>query len=137
MKRDRLIRECLTLKGAELFLQLPDGEVIAAGAGEANLTIERPDPSRPHHAPDFSSVIWNGKLYTLTPKQRMVVCILWRAWEDGTTYRSASYLLEKAESDQTRLSQLFRDSQAWNNLIVPGEIHDGPADTYRLAPLVA
>lgn len=136
MARERLIREHLTLKGADLFLRLPDGELIAADAEEANVVVERPDPHAPSHSPDFATVTWNGVMYPLTPKQRIIIACLWRAWENGSTYVGGAYLLERADSDQSRMSHVFRDSPAWKKLIVPGELFDdGPADTYRLAPL--
>jgi hypothetical protein len=81
-------------------------------------------------------VRWNGARYNLTPKQRLVVCLLWRAWEEGTTDLSGAYLLERAESEQSKLWYLFRGSDAWGSLIVSSEPHGGPSDSYRLAPLV-
>jgi hypothetical protein len=93
-------------------------------------------PTRPGapHAPDWSSVVWNDVRYMLTPKQRLVVAELWRAWEAGIDFLSGAYLLERAESDQSKLWYLFRKSPAWGTLIVPGEPYGGPGDTYRLAP---
>lgn len=135
MARERLIREHLTLRGADLFLRLPDGETIAADAGEAKVVLERPDPDYPTHSPDFASVTWGGKVYTFTPKQRRIVAILWQAWERGERFVGGGYLLEAADSDQSKMSYLFRGSTAWRTLIVPGELYDGPVDTYCLAPL--
>lgn len=129
-------REVLDLYG-DLELKLPNGQQITARASGARAIIDRPDPTRPSHAPDWSVVVWNGTRYNLTPKQRDVIAVLWAAWEDGTRFVGGAYLLERADSDQGRLSALFRDSPAWKRLIVPGEQHGGPVDTYCLAPPTA
>jgi hypothetical protein len=100
-------------------------------------TLVRFKPSTSNHnahSGDFATVRWNGTVYTLTPKQRIVIAILWQAAEEGLPYVGGHYLLERADSDQSRLSLVFRDSPAWRKLIVPGELHDGPSDTYCLAP---
>jgi hypothetical protein len=135
MARERLIREHLTLKGADLFLRLPSGEMIAADASEANVVLERPDLSRPSHAPDWSSVRWNSARYNLTPKQRLVVCLLWRAWEDGTTDRQRAPTCWSGRSPSSRSSgTCSASSDAWGSLIVSSEPHGGPSDSYPPGP---
>jgi len=133
-KHPRTTRERLKLKGIDLEIHMPDGQEISGVADEGDVVIVRPDLSRPSHSPDFATVTWNGVVYTLTPKQRLIVALLWKAWEDGNTFLSGAYLLERADSDQSRMSHVFRGSPAWRTLVVPGELHGGPADTYCLAP---
>jgi hypothetical protein len=96
-----------------------------------------PSPLANAHSPDFACVRWNGRVYSITPKQRRIVAVLWQAWEAGAPFVSGAYLLERADSDQGRMSALFRDSPAWQTLVVPGHLHGGPADSYCLAPPAA
>lgn len=130
----RVTKEDLTLFGVTLRLQHPDGKELESEPESIIVTVERPDLSRPWHAPDWSSVVWNGARYKLTPKQRMVVVALWKAWEEGTHFLSEVYLLNKADSDQPKLSHLFKGSDAWGELIVRGELHGGEFDTFCLTP---
>jgi hypothetical protein len=73
------------------------------------------------HSPDFRSVLWDGETYDFSPKQAAVVKQLWEAWENGTPVVSQAALLEGAESDATRLLDLFRRHPAWGVMIVEGE----------------
>lgn len=82
------------------------------------------------HGADFAAVSWYGTLYTFTKKQRIIVASLWAAWEAGYHWLTQERLLEDAESDCSRLRDLFRGHPAWGTMIVSksgGEI-------YRLAP---
>jgi hypothetical protein len=116
---------------ARLTLTMPDGKTLTATTTSRNRPRPAPDVS---HSPDFAAVRWNGKTYTLTGKQRDVIAVLWRAWEDDVHYVSGALLLEEAESNCGKLSQLFRRSDAWGKLIVPGVRTGGALGTYRLAP---
>ena len=73
------------------------------------------------HSPDFASVNWNGTVYKFTKIQRIVVRELWQAKENGTPELSQEYLLETAESNSAKLSDLFQHNAAWGTVIVPGE----------------
>lgn len=133
MKR-RTTQEDLTLFGVTLRLQHPEGPPVESEAQAVTVTIERPDLSQPFHSADWSEVVWNNARYKLTPKQRLVVALLWKAWADGTRFLSGVYLLNRADSDQPRLAHLFRGSDAWNTLVVAGEPYGGDFDTFCLAP---
>ncbi len=134
MKAPPVTREQLTLFGAVLKLQHPNGEKVDTPPSDISVTVERPDLRRPWHSSDWSNVIWNGRSYKLSPKQRLVVALLWKAWEDGTSFLSGVYLLNRADSDQPRLAHLFKGHPAWNELVVSGEPYGGDFDTFCLAP---
>lgn len=113
---------------------------IASDAVTAGLDDPQPahvvHPPRPlsAHSPDFATVRWNGREYMLTPKQRAVVAVLWRAREDGVPFVSGDLLLEEADSVGTRLTDLFRRSPAWGELVCRGVLHGGPVGTFCLPP---
>jgi hypothetical protein len=96
-------------------------------------TINIATAAKPSHAPNFETVSWKGRMYKLTQQQRIIIAILWRAWEDGHPFISGAYLLERADTAANKLSVVFRKSEAWGNLIVQGEVQGGPIDTYCLA----
>lgn len=127
-------RDQLLLRGAVFKLEMPNGQTFESGPADVPVAVERPDLRKPWHSPDWSVACWNGVLYKLSPKQRMVVVALWKAWEEGTHFLSETYLLNKADSDQPKLSHLFKKSAAWGNLVVRGELHGGEFDTFCLAP---
>ena len=115
-------------------LRFPSGEVLTAETKPREI-VPGPaaDPDRPSHATEFETVHWRGQVYALTPKQRVVIACLWQAWESGHPFVGGHYLLERADSEQSKMSYVFRGSPAWRTLIVPGELRGGPADTYCLA----
>lgn len=67
--------------------------------------------------------------YRLSEKQGKVVARLWDAWQDGEPEVDQAELLTAAESEGTRLRDLFRGAPAWGALVVPG----ARAGSYRLA----
>ena len=79
---------------------------------------------------DFATVRWNGETFCLTRMQRRVVQELWQVAEAGVPFVDQHTLLEVAESDQRKLSALFRNSPAWGALVAPGPV----PGTYGLAP---
>jgi hypothetical protein len=90
----------------------------------------------PKHLADFRQVYWPELgTFTFLPKQARVVELLWEAREDGAPHVPQADLLAGADSDSSRLLDLFRSNAkshpAWGRLIVPGDL---PA-TFRLAPL--
>jgi hypothetical protein len=95
---------------------------------------EGPTPhDPPSHAWDFSSIIVKGVKYNLTPKQRIIVASLWAAWESGNPHLTGTYLLLKADSEQGKMSQIFRNAPIWKDqIILPGEMSGGGQDTYCL-----
>lgn len=128
----------LTRDGADLILHVPLAHLPEAQpAGppvELPATAEPPPAGRRAHAPDFATVVWDGELYTFTPRQRSVVAALWRAREDAYHFLTQEELLEAAESEGKRLRDLFRWHPSWGRLIVSGVPYGGRLGTYRLAP---
>ena len=86
-----------------------------------------------NHSPDFRSVSWLGTLHTFTPTQAACVKLLWEQWEGGTPEIGAATILEHVDSEQPRLSQVFRTKNvshlAWGTMIAPGKTKG----SYRLA----
>jgi hypothetical protein len=95
--------------------------------------VNQPPPPTCSHSPDFATVVWHGETFTLTPKQRVIMALLWRSKQQGHDYLSSAYLLDEAGSDST-VGQIFRGSKAWGRLIVQGVLHGGPDGTYCLRP---
>ena len=91
-------------------------------------------PTAPAHAPGFESVNWFGVVYSFTPKQRVVIGELWKAWEKGYGMVDQGALLELAESGQLKLRDLFEQGRhpAWGPMIAPGQTRGGPAGCYFL-----
>ena len=104
---------------------------IPKTAGEVEL--KSPISDRATHAPDFSAVNWFGTVYTFSPRQRQVIADLWQAWEDGYLFISQDALLHHAESECSRLRDLFVNSPAWGAMIVKGVDRGGRAGQYCLA----
>lgn len=68
-------------------------------------------------------VYWPGLgAYTFSPKQAAVVQVLWDAWRDGVPCVPQDRLLRAADSDGTRVRDLFSRSPAWGALIVQGRL---------------
>jgi hypothetical protein len=118
------------------FDETPDSTkrspTVISGIGEDDEVTLCPS-EEPTHSPCFSSVSWKGEIYKLAPKQRIIIASLWAAWKNGTPHVCGAYLVEKADSEQSRVSFIFRDTYAWRRLILPGELSGGPPDTYCLA----
>ncbi len=107
------------------------------GPKSDRMTIDQGLPMKDRaHSPDFASIYWSGSQYRFTPKQRPIVAMLWQAMENGTHYVGSAALLEVAEIENGKLSDVFRGNLAWKSLIMPGLLCGGPAGTYRLAPLL-
>lgn len=93
-----------------------------------------PDPK---HISDFQAVYWPGLgRFRFGPKQAVIVRLLWEARDEGVPEVTQSELLRGANSDCTRLQDLFRtggvNHPAWGTLIVKGE----RSATYRLPALL-
>lgn len=101
--------------------------------GPVSVTGEWGSGPEPKHLADFAKVYWPGVgTYTLRPMQREVVRVLWEAWQDGTHDVSQAVLLRASGSQCSKLVDVFRDSNAWNTLVVRAESGRG---YYRLPPL--
>lgn len=88
---------------------------------------------RPTHSRDFAAVNWYGTVYTFTQKQRLVIAALWRALEEGHKWVGQETLLEVAESDCSRVRDLFRGHPCWGVLVLSAVDYGGPPGAYRLA----
>lgn len=84
---------------------------------EANLSqiIARLSPAR--HSSDFRSVRWFGSDYVFTPAQARIVSQLWAAWQNGTPRMGAAALLEICDMISDRISELFKNSDAWGKMV--------------------
>lgn len=87
------------------------------------LTAVPAAPVQARHSPDYRTVHWCGVEHHFTPNQAAVVKNLWDAWESGTPEMSQAALLEAANSQQNRLSHVFRNHKgllhmAWDTMIV-------------------
>jgi hypothetical protein len=130
-RRPRSIR--LDLEGADrpLHLPMPPPTPQPRQAAPAPPAPPAPQPRGVKHSPDFRCVNWYGQIYSLTPAQAAVVRILWDAWENETPDVGQESLLESSGSESAKLSDVFKDSPAWNTLVVSG----GSRGTFRLANL--
>ncbi len=89
-----------------------------------------PEPLAPaRHSVDFRSVHWYGTNYTFTKTQAACVKVLWEAMKNRTPELDQQTVLNEADSDNKRLSDVFKDSLAWGTLIVKGTT----AGAFRLA----
>lgn len=73
----------------------------------------------PWHSKDFRQVDWPGiGRFYLTPKQALVIKALWQCRETGLGELSGQELLRASDSDGNKIFDLFRNSPAWQNLIL-------------------
>jgi hypothetical protein len=79
------------------------------------------------YASDYSTVRWGEESFSFSPKQRRVVQALFAARREGHDIHQQG-LLDAADSDASRLRDLFRDHPAWGTMIIGGET----LGTYRL-----
>lgn len=82
------------------------------------------------HSEDFRSVRRLDQTYHFTPTQAACVKALWEAMESGMPQIGQAHLLEKVDSNASKLWSVFRGHPAWKTLIVPGNTKG----TYQLAP---
>jgi len=73
------------------------------------------------HSPDFHSVNYNSDLYNFTSGQAACVKILYECWQNDTPEVGQAYLLEASGAESKKLSDIFKNHQAWGKLIIRGE----------------
>ena len=75
------------------------------------------------HSPDYCSIRFRAKPYTLTTRQAQVVKMLHEGHKQSTPELSTRHILEKLESETSRLRDTFKNSDLWGNgkLIVQGK----------------
>ncbi len=103
----------------------------------AAMGLPRPDLaaefSEAKHSTDYRSVLWHGTQYSFTAKQAACIKLLWEAWEQGTPDVGEATILEAADCDCVRLSDLYGRGNnrhpAWGTIIQAG----ATKGTYRLA----
>jgi hypothetical protein len=106
-------------EGTDPPLTVPLFPTCPARAGPPEPT-ETPAAPALRHGPGFRSVNRGGRVFNFTDKQAKAVGVLWGAWESGTPDVADEQLLRSADSDLTRLGDLFRSNDAWGTLIVEG-----------------
>ena len=74
-----------------------------------------------HFSEDYRTVRKNGQEFHLTLNQARIVEKLWQAHTNKTPEVHQSTLLEKLEIYSTRLRDVFKNSEAFNSLVVRGE----------------
>jgi len=135
--RDQLeILESQGLVDVDFFT---NGNALPTITGKGKLEVEKiaqeapqPDPppsSEPQefrHNKDYSVVIWRGKEYFLTVRQAKCVRLLHEAHTDGTRWLRGKDILSKVipsrkGNENIRLSDIFKDSPAWNDGLVDPE----------------
>ncbi len=70
------------------------------------------------HSSDFRSVRWYGRDFVFTPAQSLIVQALWNAWENNTPRMGAKALLRAADMISDKISDLFKEHPAWNEMIL-------------------
>lgn len=70
------------------------------------------------HSDDYSSIIFNGEEYTLTPLQAEAVKILHRNHMNGTPSLTHAYILEEIGYKGKSMKDIFKNSGLWNTLII-------------------
>jgi hypothetical protein len=129
------------LPTASLTFNLPNGDRVTMQLPQPEIDDEPARPRaalagwasgpEPKHLSDFQKVYWPGLgEFRLTAKQAASARLLWDAMEEGTHEVGQAELLRAADSDCTRLRDLFSRSPAWGTLIVQG----ATPGSYRLPP---
>ncbi len=106
------------------------GPAHAAPPQEIRRTPEAPSEAGVCPGPGFRSVRHGGRLYGFTEMQARAVKALYDAWAAGTPDVPDEDLLRAAGTESVKLGDVFRDSDAWNTLVVGG----ASRGTHRLAP---
>lgn len=105
--------------------------------GAYEVTIDLDDPPaatagprvKAVHSPDYRVFdSGDGASYQFGPTQAAAVRVLHEAWVAGQPVLSQEAVLEAADSDSSRLADVFRRHPAWGVLIVPAG-----GGMYRLA----
>jgi hypothetical protein len=120
---------------AEARVRLPDGREVVTSKSRTVPIAVPPETDKPTATVGYGSVRWKGKLYWFTSvQQRLIVAHLWEAWENGSPFVPGRALLDQADADHAaKVRDLFRDAEAWDELIVAGPTRGGPVGTFCLA----
>lgn len=111
-------------KAAELVVRLSSGKKtviqVPPHCQQLVADLHRKPDDRPLAGPGYRTVVWRGETYSFGPGQAGAVERLWKAWEAGTPDVPDAELLEAAESVGQRLRDVFKNSGAWDTIIVQG-----------------
>lgn len=114
------------------FTRHPEGRLplILPGSWRADAGPQPVQRRRgaPYHTSDYQLVRWKEYSWNFSPKQRVVIRLLWEAWEKGAPEVPQRTLLDAAESECDSLAELFKKHPAWGVLVTRA----GPT-IYRLA----
>lgn len=89
-----------------------ESEATVGGGGTGD---SRP---RVRYSPDFSTVTVNGKTWHFVGTQARAIGVFMKQWEAGVPELNQQYVLTEAESEASRLRDLFKNSPAWGTLLV-------------------
>ena len=81
-----------------------------------------------NHSPDYRSIVFRGKYYTLTSFAAQAMQILHEQYRKGVPEVSKDYILEEVGSSSKRLRDIFQCCQGWREFVIPGE----KRGTYKL-----
>lgn len=72
------------------------------------------------HSPDYRNIVYNGKAYFLPPLAAQAVKQLYKAYKNDTPEISISYILEKIDSNNKRIQDIFFETELLGNLVIKG-----------------
>lgn len=125
-KRDGESYTFFRLDEAEEQVLVPAYELMKQRRkGAAQAPGKLPDTG---HSEDFRSLRWFGISYSFTAGQAPIVKALYEAYVNGTPDVGQETLLEIIDRGDSRLVDVFRGSDAWGKIIVPG----GSKGSFRL-----
>lgn len=82
---------------------------------------------------DFRTLDWGDEVFFFTPTQALIIEGLYHQWREGVSYTSGGWLLTNCvESNARKISDIFRDSPAWNKVIIRTMVPGASPDMYRL-----
>jgi hypothetical protein len=147
--RERATRECLALAELRRIAQALQAKVergadiredIGRPKNASKAKSAPPDPVQPPagiddkeklcpHSEDFRTLSWFGEPYPFTPDQAPCVRVWYEHWRTATRDVSDARVLEAAECESTRVSDVFKRSKAWRDKII---VEGDTRGTHRL-----
>jgi len=103
---------------AEEAMRQAARQIDAAEPVENN---QRQAHSEFQHGPDFRSIEWYGKKFSLTGAQAAVVEILWDAYLNKTPDVSFAFIVVKKDIASKRIQDVFKCVKDWQFLICAGQ----------------
>lgn len=103
--------------------------VVQPPIQKVEIPLEHQRIRKAYHSPDWREVHLSGRRWMLSPKQSIIVRVLWEACLEGRADVDSGYLLRKAESDAVRIHDLFRRLHDWDSQLIVSLV----PNKYRLA----